>query len=53
MSEQKEIIINLIEERTILGQPAFLPFRLRYHPANGAASICEVQEGSNDRIKEF
>jgi len=53
ISEQKEILIGLIEERTILGQPAFLPFGFRYHPANCSASIRDLKEGSNDRIKIF
>lgn len=53
MWEQKEILIDLTEEGTILGQPPFLPLRPRYHPANGSASICGVKEGRNDLIKEF
>jgi len=52
ISEQKEILIDLIEERTILGQPAFLPFRFRYHPANCSASIRDVKEAINDRFSD-
>ena len=53
MSEGKEVLFDLIEERTILGKPKSLPLRLRYHPETGSASIREVIEGRYDRIKEF
>jgi len=53
MSKEKGILIDLIEERTILGQPVPGPFRFGYHPANGSASIREVMDGRNYRIKEF
>ena len=39
MLEENEILIDLIEERTMLGKPASLPLRLRYHPETGSASI--------------
>ncbi|PUU81782.1 fatty acid synthase beta subunit dehydratase [Tuber borchii] len=53
ISKEKEILIALIEERTMLGKPVSLPLRFRYHPETGTASIREVMEGRNDKIKEF
>ena len=53
MSEEKEVLIDLIEERTVLGKSVSLPLRFRYHPETGTASNREVMEGRNDRIKEF
>jgi len=53
MSEEKEILIDLIVERTILGKPASFPLRFPYHPETGSASTREVMEGRYDRIKEF
>jgi len=49
----KEILIDLIQERTILGQPASLPLRFLYHPETGSASSREVMERRNDGVKEF
>jgi len=53
MSGEKEILIDIIAERTILRKPASLPFRFCYHPETGIAYIHEVMDGRNDRIKEF
>jgi len=53
MLEEKEILIDLIEERNIQGKPASLPLRFRYHPETGSAYIGQVMEGRNDTITEF
>jgi len=53
MSAEKEILIDLIEERTILGKPVSLPLRFRYHLETGSLSICKVMEARNDGIKDF
>jgi len=51
MTEEKEILIDLIEERTILEKPASTPLGSCYHPETGSSSIREVIEGRNGRIK--
>lgn len=51
--KEKEIVINLLEERTAEGKPVPLPLKFTYHPEAGYAPIREVMEGRNDRIKEF
>lgn len=48
-----EIIVGLIEERTVEGKPVVLPLKFTYHPEAGYAPIREVMEGRNERIKEF
>ena len=53
MTNQKEIVVNLFEERTAEGKAVPLPLRFTYHPEAGYAPIREVMEGRNDRIKEF
>ncbi|PUU78407.1 fatty acid synthase beta subunit [Tuber borchii] len=42
MLEENEILIDLIKERTMLGKPASLPLRFRYHPETSSASIRET-----------
>ncbi|KAG0131917.1 hypothetical protein HOY82DRAFT_538998 [Tuber indicum] len=42
ISEEKVILIGLIEERTTLGEPVPLPHSFRYHPETGLESICQV-----------
>jgi len=44
MSAGKEILIDHIEERTILGKLASLLLRFHYHPGNSLASIRETME---------
>ncbi|KAL9127697.1 MAG: hypothetical protein Q9217_003470 [Psora testacea] len=53
MTNGKEIIVNLFEERTAEGKAVPLPLKFTYHPEAGYAPIREVMEGRNDRIKEF
>ena len=53
MTSQKEIVVNLIEERTAEGKAVSLPLKFTYHPEAGYAPIREVMEGRNDRIKAF
>jgi len=53
MLEEKEILIDLIEECTILGKPLSLLIGFHYHPETDSSSIREVIEGRNDRIKEL
>ena len=53
MTNEKEISINLFEERTAEGKAIPLPLKFTYHPEAGYAPIREVMEGRNDRIKEF
>ena len=53
MTNQKQIVVNLLEERTAEGKAVPLPLKFTYHPEAGYAPIREVMEGRNDRIKEF
>ncbi len=53
LTKQKEIIVNLLEERTSEGGAVALPLKFTYHPETGYAPIREVMQGRNDRIKEF
>ena len=53
MTSQKEIVVNLFEERTAEGKAVQLPLKFTYHPEAGYAPIREVMEDRNDRIKEF
>ena len=53
LNNEKEIVVDLIEERTALHAPVALSLRFTYHPETGYAPIREVMEGRNDRIKEF
>ena len=53
MTNQKEIAVNLFEERTAQCKAVPLPLKFTYHPEAGYAPIREVMEGRNDRIKEF
>jgi len=53
ITNQKEIVINLLEERTAEGKAVPLPLKFTYHPEAGYAPIREVMKGRNDRIKEF
>lgn len=53
MSSEKQILVNLLEERTAEGKVVPLPLKFTYHPEAGYAPIREIMEGRNDRIKEF
>lgn len=53
MSEDREIVLNMFEERTALKKAAALPLKFKYRADVGYAPIHEVMEGRNDRIKEF
>ncbi|KAI9703508.1 MAG: beta subunit of fatty acid synthetase [Bogoriella megaspora] len=53
LNGEKEIVVNMIEERSALHEPTALSLRFKYHPETGYAPIREVMEGRNDRIKEF
>ncbi|KAI9818700.1 MAG: beta subunit of fatty acid synthetase [Thelocarpon impressellum] len=53
LSGQNEIVVNMIEERTVEGTPVALPLRFTYRPETGYAPIHEVMDGRNLRIKEF
>lgn len=53
MTNKKEIVVSLFEERTAEGKAVPLPLIFTYHPEAGYAPIREVMEGRNDRIKEF
>ena len=53
MTNQKEIAVNLFEERTAQCKAVPLPLKFTYHPEAGYAPIREVMKGRNDRIKEF
>ena len=53
LSNRKEIIVNLLEERTAEGKVVSLPLKFTYHPEAGYAPIREIMDGRNDRIKEF
>lgn len=53
MTKQKEIVVNLLEERTAEGKPVSLQLKFTYHPEAGYAPIREVMEDRNDRIKKF
>ncbi|SCW01843.1 LAFE_0E08482g1_1 [Lachancea fermentati] len=47
------IQLNLIENRTIDGNPVALPLLYTYQPEDGFAPVAEVMEGRNERIKEL
>jgi fatty acid synthase subunit beta len=51
--KDKEILLNMYEERTALKQSVALPFRFTYRPDIGYAPIHEVMDARNDRIKDF
>ncbi|OCL04747.1 beta subunit of fatty acid synthase [Glonium stellatum] len=53
MHHGHEILVTMIEERTVLRKPVALPLKFTYHPETGYAPIREVMDGRNDRIKEF
>ena len=53
MWEEKEILIDLIEECATHGKPVSLPLRFRYHSKSSFAPIQEIMEGRNNRITEF
>ena len=53
LSKSKEIVLEILEERTVEGKAVALPLKFTYHPEAGYAPIREVMEGRNDRIKEF
>ncbi|PWW79296.1 hypothetical protein C7212DRAFT_340199 [Tuber magnatum] len=50
---EEDILIDLMEERAILGKPTSLPLRFRSNSETGAACILVEMEGRNDRTKEF
>ena len=49
----KEILVEMIEDRTVSGKPVSLPLKFTYHPETGYAPIREVMQSRNDKIKEF
>lgn len=53
LSKDSEIVLDMIEERTVLKKPAALSLRFTYRPSVGYAPIHEVMDARNDRIKEF
>ena len=53
MNSKNEIVVDLLEERTALGEPIALPLKFTYHPETGYAPIRELMADRNDRIKEF
>jgi fatty acid synthase subunit beta len=53
ITNDKEILLNMFEERTVLKKPAALPLKFKYRPDVGYAPIHEVMDARNDRIKEF
>ena len=53
LTGHNELVVNLLEERTVTGKVEALPLKFIYHPETGYAPIKEVMEGRNDRIKEF
>ncbi|KAF2019691.1 beta subunit of fatty acid synthase [Aaosphaeria arxii CBS 175.79] len=53
LSQDREIVLNMFEERTVLKQPAALSLKFTYRPEIGYAPIHEVMDARNDRIKEF
>ena len=53
LGSNREILVNLLEERTVEGEAVALPLKFTYHPETGYAPIREVMEGRNDRIKAF
>ena len=53
LTGKNELVVNLREERTALGEVAELPLKFTYHPETGYAPIREVMADRNDRIKEF
>ncbi|KAL9619279.1 MAG: hypothetical protein Q9160_006131 [Pyrenula sp. 1 TL-2023] len=53
LNTQKQIVMNMYEERTAEGGVVPLPFIYQYHPETGYAPIREVMKGRNDRIKQF
>ena len=50
---KNSIMLEVFEARTALGKPVALPLKFSYHPETGYATIREVMEDRNDRIKEF
>jgi fatty acid synthase subunit beta len=53
LSKDREIVLNMFEERTALKKAAALSLRFTYRPDVGYAPIHEVMDARNDRIKEF
>ncbi|OCK86339.1 beta subunit of fatty acid synthase [Lepidopterella palustris CBS 459.81] len=53
MLQDREILVNMYEERTALRKPVSLSLKYSYHPETGYAPIWEVMDARNDRIKEF
>ena len=50
---KNEIVVKMLEERTVEGKCVALPLKFTYHREAGYAPIREVMEGRNDRIKKF
>ena len=50
---KKEIVVNMLEERTAEGEVVALPLKFTYHPETGYAPIKEAMDGRNDRVKQF
>ncbi|KAF2733047.1 beta subunit of fatty acid synthase [Polyplosphaeria fusca] len=51
--KDREISVQIFEERTALKKTAALSLKFKYRPDVGYAPIHEVMEARNDRIKEF
>ena len=53
MAGNNELVVNMLEERTVEGKVVALPLKFTYHPETGYAPIKEIMVDRNDRIKEF
>jgi fatty acid synthase subunit beta len=53
LNNNREIILDMFEDRTVLKKPAALSLKFTYRPEVGYAPIHEVMDARNDRIKEF
>jgi len=53
MLQEKGILIDLIEECTTKWKPAPLLLGFQYHSEHSSASMHEIMERRNDRVKEF
>lgn len=53
LSGDREIVLNMWEERTALKKPVALSLKFTYRPEMGHAPIHEVMQSRNDRIKDF
>jgi len=53
MPKEKEILADLIEERSMLGKPASLSVRFLYHHQTSSASTRKIMGRGNNRMQEF